>query len=72
VLKEGALPTTKQTYGSNNLLIGMAYDQRTNRVTIVSVIDNLVKGMAGQAVQNMNIMLHLDEAAGLNLPGMWP
>jgi N-acetyl-gamma-glutamyl-phosphate reductase len=67
-----SLPTTKQTLGSNNLLISLANDERTNRLTIVSAEDNLVKGMAGQAIQNMNIMLRLDEAAGLNLPGQWP
>jgi N-acetyl-gamma-glutamyl-phosphate reductase len=67
-----SLPTTKQTLGSNNLLISLALDERTNRLSIISCEDNLVKGMAGQAIQNMNIMLQLDEAAGLNLPGQWP
>lgn len=72
VLRDKQFPTTKQTYASNNLLIGLAHDARTNRLTIISAEDNLVKGMAGQAVQNMNIMLGFDEAAGLSLPGQWP
>ena len=49
-----------------------AVDARTNRVVVVSAIDNLVKGAAGQAVQNMNLMLGLPETAGLGGPGLWP
>lgn len=66
------LPTTKQTLGSNMCHIGLAVDARLNRVTIVSVIDNLVKGMAGQAIQNMNLMCGFDETDGLTMGGVWP
>ncbi|WP_339254705.1 N-acetyl-gamma-glutamyl-phosphate reductase [Sporosarcina sp. FSL W8-0480] len=57
---------TKQVYGTNFCDIHVKVDPRTNRATIVSVIDNLVKGAAGQAIQNMNISLGLKETAGLN------
>ncbi|WP_342528122.1 N-acetyl-gamma-glutamyl-phosphate reductase [Chryseomicrobium sp. FSL W7-1435] len=59
--------STKQVYGSNFCDIQVTVDPRTNRATIVGVIDNLMKGAAGQAVQNMNLMCGLDEKAGLNL-----
>ena len=72
VYDDGQLPVTKATYGSNYCHIGLAVDKRTNRVTVVSAIDNLVKGAAGQAVQNMNLMLGLPEAAGLSFAGVWP
>lgn len=67
-----ALPETKHTLGSNMLHIGLRVDQRVRRVTVVSCLDNLGKGMAGQAVQNMNIMCGFDETTGLNAPGLWP
>jgi N-acetyl-gamma-glutamyl-phosphate reductase len=51
--------------GSNYCDIGFELDKRTNRLILISAIDNLVKGAAGQAVQNMNIMLGLDETTGL-------
>lgn len=64
-----AFPCTKQVYGSNFCDIGVAYDERTNKATVVSVIDNLMKGAAGQAVQNANIMLGAQTTAGLlNIP----
>lgn len=67
------LPATKHTVGSNRCHIGLDVDARTNRVTIVSCIDNLIKGAAGQAVQNMNLMLGLPEVAGLDtLGGQFP
>jgi N-acetyl-gamma-glutamyl-phosphate reductase len=66
------LPETKHTLGSNMLHIGLRVDERVHRVTIVSCLDNLGKGMAGQAVQNMNLMLGLPEEAGLGGPGLWP
>ncbi len=50
----------------------MAVDEHTGRVVVVSVIDNLGKGAAGQAVQNANLMLGLDEAAGLDVIGVAP
>lgn len=63
---------TKQVYGSNYCDITYAADERTNRITVVSVIDNLIKGAAGQAVQNMNVMFDLDESEGLNQLPMFP
>ncbi|MGM0852164.1 MAG: N-acetyl-gamma-glutamyl-phosphate reductase [Bacillota bacterium] len=61
----GQFPSTKEVFGTNFCDISIKVDSRTNRVTIVSVIDNLLKGAAGQAVQNMNVMLGLDETTGL-------
>ena len=49
-----------------------AVDKRTNRVIVTSVIDNLVKGAAGQAIQNMNLMCGFDETAGLTMAAVWP
>lgn len=68
----GKFPSTKEVSGSNFCDIGIAYDERTNRITIVSVIDNLVKGASGQAVQNMNKMLGLDEKTGLDFLPNFP
>ena len=65
ISEEGTLPATKHTLGSNRCHIGLSVDSRTNRVTVISVIDNLVKGAAGQAVQNMNLMCGFEETAGL-------
>ena len=62
---EGKWPATKEVWGSNYCDIGFAVDERTGRVTIVSVIDNVVKGAAGQAIQNLNIMMGWDETTGL-------
>lgn len=70
--EQGAYPSTKEVYGSNYCDMSLAYDERTNRITIVSVIDNLMKGAAGQAVQNMNKMLGLDEKAGLDVVPVYP
>ena len=53
--------------GSNFCDIGFAVDERTGRVTIVSVIDNVVKGAAGQAIQNLNMMMGWDETTGLSV-----
>ncbi len=66
------LPATKHTLGSNACHIGFAADSRTRRITVVSAIDNLTKGAAGQAVQNMNIMFGLPETTGLQIGGLWP
>lgn len=60
----GDLPQTKQVWGSNYCDIGLQVDRRTGRVLVVAVIDNLVKGAAGQAIQNMNILFGLPEATG--------
>jgi N-acetyl-gamma-glutamyl-phosphate reductase len=72
ILDEGQLPTTKGCYGTNQCHIGIAVDTRTNRVTVFSAIDNLVKGAAGQAVQNFNLMCGFDEISGLVGAGLWP
>ncbi|MDD2388363.1 MAG: N-acetyl-gamma-glutamyl-phosphate reductase [Desulfobacterales bacterium] len=66
ICPEGSFPDTLHVRGTNYCDIGFKIDQRTHRIVIVSVIDNLVKGAAGQAVQNMNIMLGFDETRGLN------
>ncbi len=65
-------PSTKDVYGSNFCHIGAKVDARTRTVVVTSVIDNLVKGAAGQAVQNMNLMCGLDETQGLEGTGLWP
>ncbi len=65
VYEEG-LPEVKHVNGSNACHIGFALDERVNRLVAVSAIDNLIKGAAGQAVQNMNIIFGLGEKAGLN------
>ncbi len=72
ILPPGTLPNISQVRGSNFCDIGVAADPRTNRAVVVAVIDNLVKGAAGQAIQNMNLMLGLDETAGLLSPPVWP
>ncbi|MCI9271470.1 MAG: N-acetyl-gamma-glutamyl-phosphate reductase [Dorea sp.] len=72
VLDEGVLPETKWVEGSNYVDINFKIDPRTNRIIMMGAIDNLVKGAAGQAVQNMNLMFGLDEAEGLNLVPMFP
>mgnify|MGYP005828731305 CR=1 FL=1 len=68
----GQFPSTKEVFGTNFCDIAIKVDSRTNRVTIVSVIDNLLKGAAGQAVQNMNVMLGLDETTGLHHYPIYP
>jgi N-acetyl-gamma-glutamyl-phosphate reductase len=65
-------PATKQASGSNFSLIYPAVDKRTNRVIIISCLDNLVKGAAGQAIQNMNIMFGFPETAGLESLPLYP
>lgn len=62
---------TKQVYGSNYCDIHVKVDLRTNQATIVAVIDNVVKGAAGQAIQNMNIQYGLDETTGINMIPLW-
>jgi N-acetyl-gamma-glutamyl-phosphate reductase len=65
-------PHTKQTWGSNFCLVYPTLDQRTGRLVVISAIDNLVKGAAGQAIQNMNIMLGLPETTGLEALAVYP
>lgn len=66
------MPETKYVKGSNMCHIGLRLDKRTGKVIVCSAIDNLMKGAAGQAIQNMNIMFGLDEKTGLNFPAMLP
>lgn len=61
----GSLPQLKHIKGTNYCDIGFQIDLNNKRITVVSVIDNLVKGAAGQAIQNMNIMFHFPESLGL-------
>jgi N-acetyl-gamma-glutamyl-phosphate reductase len=68
----GNIPSTKEVLGSNYCDIGLHVDERTNRLTIISVIDNLVKGAAGQAIQNVNLMNGWDERTGLIDIPMYP
>lgn len=68
----GAYPETKYVRGSNFVDIGWHVDQRTGRVIVLSAIDNLVKGAAGQAVQNFNIAAGFDEKLGLDAMPIYP
>ena len=72
VLGADRLPQTKAVYGSNFCDVTARVDPRTERLIVLSAIDNLVKGAAGQAVQNMNILFGLDETLGLRAPGLYP
>jgi len=72
IRNKGKWPATKEVSGSNYCDIGFAVDERTGRVTIISVIDNLVKGAAGQAIQNLNLMMGWDEAEGLRMSPVYP
>lgn len=72
VLDRDVCPETKWVEGSNYVDIGFKIDPRTNRIIMMGAIDNLVKGAAGQAVQNMNLMFGLPETEGLELVPMFP
>lgn len=72
VREPGVVPATKEVSGSNYCDIGFATDARTGRVTIVSVIDNIVKGAAGQAIQNLNLMMGWEETRGLGYTPVYP
>ena len=65
-------PHTKHTWGNNLCLIYPTIDHRTGRLIVISSIDNLVKGAAGQAIQNMNLMLGLPETTGLEALAIYP
>jgi len=69
---QDAPPSTKQVNGSNRCVIAPFFDAHTGYAVITSVIDNLVKGAAGQAIQNMNLMLGIAETTGLPKDGVWP
>lgn len=72
VLPEGKAPATQQVRGTNDCVIGLFADRAPGRIILVSVIDNLVKGASGQAVQNMNAMYGWPENTGLQLTAIFP
>lgn len=72
LLPEGGLPETRWTEGSNYVDIGFKLDQRTGRIVAIGALDNLVKGAAGQAVQNMNLAFGLPENMGLEYAPLFP
>lgn len=72
VLDKDLTPETKWVEGSNYVDVNFKIDSRTNRIIMMGAMDNLVKGAAGQAVQNMNLMFGLEESMGLDLIPMFP
>jgi len=72
VMPAGSHPETRSVRGANVCRIAVHYLPAANRYVVLSVEDNLVKGAAGQAIQNMNLMFGLDETAGLEAPGIMP
>lgn len=72
VLEKNICPETKWVEGSNYVDVNVKIDERTNRIIMMGAMDNLVKGAAGQAVQNMNLMFGIKESEGLNLVPMFP
>ena len=72
VLEKDVCPQTKWVEGSNYVDVNFKIDERTGRVIVMGALDNLVKGAAGQAVQNMNLVFGLDESTGLDLVPMFP
>lgn len=72
VLEKDACPETRWVEGSNFVDIGFKIEPRTNRLIMMGALDNLVKGAAGQAVQNMNLLFGLPETEGLELAPMFP
>ncbi len=72
VLEKDVVPETKWVEGSNYVDVNFKIDERTGRIVMMGALDNLVKGAAGQAVQNMNLLFGLDESEGLNLVPMFP
>ncbi len=72
VLEDGVCPETKWVEGSNYVDIGFKIEERTGRIIMMGALDNIVKGAAGQAVQNMNLLFGLREAEGLELVPLFP
>lgn len=72
VLEKDICPETKWVEGSNYVDVNFKIDERTGRIVMMGALDNLVKGAAGQAVQNMNLLFGFDEAEGLNLVPTFP
>ena len=71
-LPQGTWPQTKFCSGSNHAFLQLTVDQRTGNVIIVATIDNVMKGAAGQAIQNMNLMMGWPEVQGIQGTAMWP
>lgn len=72
VLTDGQVPEPQYVRGSNRCDVAVRLDERTGRAIVLSALDNLVKGAAGQAVQCLNVMRGWPEALGLPLGGLWP
>ena len=72
VLEQDVCPQTRWVEGSNYVDVGFKIDPRTKRIIMMGAMDNLVKGAAGQAVQNMNLVFGLDEAEGLRMAPLFP
>ena len=72
VLPEGRWPSTSSTFGANTVLLQVAADRHAGRAVVIAAMDNLVKGAAGQAVQNANLMWGIDETTGLGAIGVAP
>lgn len=72
VLEKGVCPETRWVEGSNYVDVNFVLDERTGRVIAMGALDNLVKGAAGQAVQNMNLLFGIKESEGLEMPPLFP
>ncbi len=72
VLPFGSLPSTRDIAGSNFCHLGVIGDRRPGLAVVVAVLDNLTKGSSGQAIQNANLMLGVEETAGLTMPAVFP
>ena len=72
VTPKGVLPQTQNVRGSNYVQIGVVADRIPGRAIVISVLDNLVKGSAGQAIQNFNLMFGIDETTGLMQQPLFP
>ena len=72
ILPAGTWPQTKFASGSNNAFLQLTVDQRTGNVILIATIDNLIKGAAGQAVQNMNLIMGCPESQGITGTALWP
>ena len=72
VAKKGVLPQTQNVRGSNYVQVGVIEDRIKGRAIVISALDNLVKGSAGQAIQNMNLMFGFPEVTGLEQLALFP
>jgi N-acetyl-gamma-glutamyl-phosphate reductase len=72
IMPDGEWPQTGATLGSNSVHLQVAFDQHAGRIVVVSALDNLTKGAAGQAIQNANIALGFDETTALSIAGVMP